>query len=71
MTTALLVIICIILLVICGKIWGIRQSTEEAYEDAVKLASGIQEKYEQQGLYPYTYGEPIEDLGRSPEFSDQ
>ena len=55
MTTALLVIICIILLVICGKIWGIRQSTEDAYEDAVKLASGIQEKYEQQGLYPYWF----------------
>ena len=56
MTATLLVIICIILLVICGTIWGVRQSAEEAYEDALKLASGIQEKYEQKGLYPYTYG---------------
>lgn len=65
MAATLLVTMSIILLVICGKIWGVRQSAEEAYEEALKLASGIQEKYEQKGLYPYTYGEPIEDLGRS------
>lgn len=35
------------------------------YVSSTRLASSIQEKYQDNSLYGYTYGEPIEDLGRN------
>lgn len=37
---------------------------EGEYIAASKLASGLQEKYADRNLYPYTYGEPIENVAR-------
>lgn len=37
---------------------------EGTYMSASKLAAGLQEKYAGKSLYDYTYGEPVENLGR-------
>lgn len=37
---------------------------EFTYVASNRLAAGIQEKYQDKTLYGYTYGEPVEDLGR-------
>lgn len=37
---------------------------EFTYVASTRLAANIQEKYRDKNLYGYTYGEPIEDLGR-------
>ncbi len=37
---------------------------EGEYMETSKLASGLREKYANENLYGYTYGEPIEDVGR-------
>lgn len=62
--TALILTAAITIGVVCAHIWDIGGGTEGTYVDAARMASGIQDKYGGQGLYPYTYGDPIEDLGR-------
>ncbi len=37
---------------------------EGTYLSATKLAAGLQEKYADKSLYGYTYGEPVDNLGR-------
>lgn len=38
---------------------------EGEYVAVTYLAAGLQDKYADKSIYPYTYGEPIEDLGRN------
>ncbi len=38
---------------------------EGEYVAATYLAAGLQDKYADKSIYPYTYGDPIEDLGRN------
>lgn len=41
------------------------EPVEGEYVATTKLATGIREKYADNSLYGYTYGEPIEDVGRN------
>ena len=38
---------------------------EGEYVAVTYLAAGLQDKYANKNIYPYTYGDPIEDLGRN------
>lgn len=52
----------LILVSVCAA--GTYGQAEEEYVAAAYLAAGLQDKYGEKSIYPYTYGEPIEDLGR-------
>lgn len=49
---------------VCVHVWDIGARLSGAYMDTASVVADIQNKYGQKGPYSYTYGEPIEDLGR-------